>query len=90
MKLQPKSIAPEEMETAGDNKITIKEWVPRVHLTIHTIKDKFIKSFDLGIMPMQQLDILLGRDSILNTLAIQSDLSITTRKGELIQQWSKG
>ena len=75
------------METVGGNRLTIKE-VPRVPITIHTIKDKPTKRVDLGIMPMQQHDILLGWDAIFNTLNIQHDLTITTRKGDMIQQWS--
>ena len=39
-------------------------------------------------MPMHQHDVLLGRDFIYNTLNIHHDLSITTKKGEKLQQWS--
>ena len=87
LKLQPETIAPEKMETAGGNQRTIRQWVPSAPVTVHTIRDKFTKSVDLRIMPMQQHDILLGWDAILHTFSVQHDLSITTKRGDILQQW---
>lgn len=85
--LKVEAIPSEELETAGGKKLCVNQWVPRLPITLHTLKDRVTKSNALRVMPMHQHDVLLGQDFMYNTLNIQHDLTITTRKGEMWQQW---
>ncbi len=86
--LHPSKVSGEEVEIAGGQSITIAELVPNVAVKMHTLKSYFIKPIHLRVMPMRQVDLLLGKDFLVNTLNIRSDLSITTKKGEQLLPWT--
>jgi hypothetical protein len=88
LNLQPSKSAGETVEIAGGQSLTISECVKNVSVKLYTMKADLTKKITLRVMPMHQVDLLLGRDFVKNTLHIRSDLSITTEKGVSLLPWT--